>query len=80
LEVIQNYPRTELFSVDTDTLYQTVTGVIALAERRRLRLFLRRDPYGRFYSCLVYLPRDRYTTTSRLAMQEVLIDQLGGLN
>ncbi|WP_367131483.1 NAD-glutamate dehydrogenase [Saccharothrix sp. HUAS TT1] len=80
LEVIQNYPRTELFSVDTDTLYQTVTGVIALAERRRLRLFLRRDPYGRFYSCLVYLPRDRYTTTSRLAMQEVLIGQLGGVN
>ncbi|MFD7658263.1 NAD-glutamate dehydrogenase [Actinosynnema sp. NPDC059797] len=80
LEVIQNYPRTELFSVDPDTLYQTVTGVIALAERRRLRLFLRRDPYGRFYSCLVYLPRDRYTTTSRLAMQEVLIDRLGGVN
>ncbi len=80
LEVIQNYPRTELFSVDADTLYQTTTGVIALAERRRLRLFLRRDPYGRFYSCLVYLPRDRYTTTSRLAMQEVLLAELGGLN
>lgn len=80
LEVIQNYPRTELFSVDTETLYQTTTGVIALAERRRLRLFLRRDPYGRFFSCLVYLPRDRYTTTSRLAMQEVLLAELGGLN
>ncbi|MBW4720795.1 NAD-glutamate dehydrogenase [Saccharothrix obliqua] len=80
LEVIQDYPRYELFSVDTDTLYQNVTGVIALAERRRLRLFLRRDPYGRFFSCLVYLPRDRYTTTSRLAMQEILIDQLGGVN
>ncbi|MET9627929.1 NAD-glutamate dehydrogenase [Lentzea sp. NPDC006480] len=80
LEVIQNYPRTELFSVDADTLYQTTTGVIALAERRRLRLFLRQDPYGRFFSCLVYLPRDRYTTTSRLAMQEVLLAELGGLN
>ncbi|ATE52825.1 NAD-glutamate dehydrogenase [Actinosynnema pretiosum] len=80
LEVIQNYPRTELFSVNAETLHLTVTGVIALAERRRLRLFLRRDPYGRFYSCLVYLPRDRYTTTSRLAMQEVLIDELGGVN
>ncbi|MGW6935711.1 NAD-glutamate dehydrogenase [Lentzea sp. NPDC054927] len=80
LEVIQNYPRTELFSVDADTLYQTTTGVIALAERRRLRLFLRRDPFGRFFSCLVYLPRDRYTTTSRLAMQEVLLAELGGLN
>ena len=78
LEVIQNYPRTELFSTDTDSLFATATGVIALAERRRLRLFLRRDPYGRFFSCLVYLPRDRYTTTSRLAMQEVLLAELGG--
>ncbi|OLF16811.1 NAD-glutamate dehydrogenase [Actinophytocola xanthii] len=80
LEVIQNWPRSELFSTSTESLYQTTTGVIALADRRRLRLFLRRDPYGRFYSCLVFLPRDRYTTTSRLAMQEVLIDELGGRN
>jgi glutamate dehydrogenase len=80
LEVIQNWPRTELFSASTDTLYQTATGVIALADRRRLRLFLRRDPYGRFYSCLVFLPRDRYTTTSRLAMQQVLLEELGGTN
>jgi len=80
LEVIQNWPRSELFSTDIDVLYQTTTGVIALADRRRLRLFLRRDPFGRFYSCLVFLPRDRYTTTSRLAMQEVLLDELGGKN
>ncbi len=78
LEVIQNWPRSELFSTNTDTLYQTTTGVIALADRRRLRLFLRRDPYGRFFSCLVFLPRDRYTTTSRIAMQDVLIDELAG--
>ncbi|MGH3620801.1 MAG: NAD-glutamate dehydrogenase domain-containing protein, partial [Sciscionella sp.] len=78
LEVIQTYPRAELFSTDVQSLYDTVTGVLALADRRRLRLFLRRDPYGRFYSCLVYLPRDRYTTTSRLAMQQVLIEELDG--
>ncbi|TDP96419.1 NAD-glutamate dehydrogenase [Labedaea rhizosphaerae] len=78
LEVIQNWPRTELFSTDTETLYATVTGVLALADRRRLRLFLRTDAYGRFFSCLVFLPRDRYTTTTRLAMQEVLLDELGG--
>ncbi|HEX6351610.1 NAD-glutamate dehydrogenase [Actinophytocola sp.] len=78
LEVIQNWPRSELFSTNADTLYQTTTGVIALADRRRLRLFLRRDPYRRFFSCLVFTPRDRYTTTSRIAMQNVLIDELGG--
>ncbi|HYS41977.1 MAG TPA: NAD-glutamate dehydrogenase, partial [Pseudonocardiaceae bacterium] len=80
LEVIQNYPRPELFSTDAQSLYETTTGVLALADRRRLRLFLRRDPYHRFFSCLVYLPRDRYTTTTRLAMQEVLLAELGGIN
>ncbi|MPZ65535.1 MAG: NAD-glutamate dehydrogenase [Pseudonocardiaceae bacterium] len=78
LEVVQTYPRTELFSTDPDSLYTTVTGVLALADRRTLRLFRRRDAYGRFYSCLVYLPRDRYTTRTRLAMQEVLLRDLGG--
>ncbi|MGH3909513.1 MAG: NAD-glutamate dehydrogenase, partial [Pseudonocardiaceae bacterium] len=63
LEVVQTYPRVELFSTDPASLYDTVTGVLSLAQARTLRLFCRRDPYGRFFSCLVYLPRDRYTTT-----------------
>ncbi|PRX48706.1 glutamate dehydrogenase [Prauserella shujinwangii] len=78
LEVLQNWPRADLFSADVESLYATATGAITLADRRRLRLFLRRDPYGRFYSCLVFLPRDRYTTRSRLAMQEVLLEELEG--
>ncbi len=78
LEVLQTYPRAELFSTDLDSLYQTVAGVLSLAQRRTLRLFCRRDPYGRFFSCLVYLPRDRYTTTARLAMQDVLLRDLHG--
>jgi glutamate dehydrogenase len=80
LEVIQNWPRAELFSSSTESLYTTATGVIALADRRRLRLFLRRDTFGRFFSCFVFLPRDRYTTTTRLAMQDVLLAELGGSN
>jgi glutamate dehydrogenase len=80
LEVIQNWPRAELFSSTAESLYSTATGVIALADRRRLRLFLRRDQFGRFFSCFVFLPRDRYTTTTRLAMQEVLLAELGGTN
>ena len=78
LEVLQTYPRTELFCADSDFLYDTVTGVLSLAQRRRLRLFCRRDSYGRFFSCLVYLPRDRYTTAARLAMQGVLLSSLHG--
>ncbi len=78
LEVVQTYPRVELFSTDPASLYETVTGVLSLAQPRTLRLFCRRDPYGRFFSCLVYLPRDRYTTTARLAMQDLLTRELHG--
>ena len=76
LEVIQSWPRAELFSTDADSLYATASGAIALADRRRIRAFLRRDPYRRFYSCVVFVPRDRYSTRSRQAMQEVLREEL----
>ena len=78
LEVISGLPREELFSADAQTLHDTAVGVLAMAGRRAVRLFLRPDPYRRFISALVYLPRDRYTTESRLAMAEVLKRRLGG--
>jgi glutamate dehydrogenase len=78
LEVISGLPREELFSASEQTLHDTAVGVLAMAGRRAVRLFLRPDPYRRFISALVYLPRDRYTTESRLAMAEVLQHRLGG--
>jgi glutamate dehydrogenase len=50
-----------------------------MAGRRQLRVFLRRDHYGRFLSCLIYLPRDRFTTANRLRMQEILLRELNGI-
>ncbi len=78
LEVLQTYPRAELLCTDRASLEATATGVLALGERRRVRLFLRRDPYGRYFSCMIYLPRDRYTTAARTRMQDVLVHHLGG--
>ncbi|MGZ4521425.1 MAG: NAD-glutamate dehydrogenase, partial [Mycobacteriaceae bacterium] len=78
LEIVQTYPRTELFSTDTNTLFDIVTAVVALGQRRSVRLFLREDAYGRFVSCMVYLPRDRYTTRARTQIQDVLLRELGG--
>ncbi len=78
LEVIQSLPRAELFSIDVDALFRTVTAVLAIGVRRQARLFLRDDHDGRFVSALVYLPRDRYNTRSRLEMQAILLRELGG--
>ena len=53
-------------------------SVLYLQERRRLRLYLRQDEYGRYYSALVYLPRDRYTTGVRLRIIDILKEELDG--
>ncbi len=79
LAVLEDYPRDELFQIKTDDLYDTVTGVLRLAGRRQLRLFVRPDAYGRFVSCLVFLPRDRFTTENRLRIQEILLRELNGV-
>jgi glutamate dehydrogenase len=78
LEVISGLPREELFAVSEQLLHDTAVGVLAVAGRRAVRLFLRPDPYHRFISCLVYVPRDRYTTDARIRMSDVLQRRLGG--
>lgn len=78
LQILETYPRDELFQTPVDQLRAIVTSVLYLQERRRLRLYLRQDEYGRYYSALVYLPRDRYTTGVRLRLIDILKEELGG--
>ena len=77
LQFLETYPRDELFQVDPEELLDVAIAVMHLQERRRTRLFLRRDPYERFASALVYLPRDRFNTAVRLRMQQVLAQAFG---
>ncbi|MFI1566307.1 NAD-glutamate dehydrogenase [Streptomyces sp. NPDC020490] len=80
LQILETYPRDELFQTPADELQAIVTSVLYLQERRRLRLYLRQDEYGRYYSALVYLPRDRYTTGVRLRIIDILKEELGGIS
>ncbi|MBA3529826.1 MAG: NAD-glutamate dehydrogenase [Propionibacteriaceae bacterium] len=78
LDVLDTYPRDELFQTSVTELAPIVEKIAHLKERRQVRLFVRRDTYGRYLSCLVYLPRDRYTTSVRNRMQDILLTRLGG--
>ncbi len=78
LDIMQTIPRSELFALTAEQLLDMASAVIDLGSRRRTLLFLRSDRLGQFVSCLVYLPRDRYTTAVRLAMQDILVRELGG--
>ena len=80
LDILQTIPRSELFSLTTEQMLAMATAVVELGSRRRALLFLRADQLGHFVSCLVYLPRDRYTTVVRLAMQEILVREFSGLS
>ncbi len=77
LQILETYPRDELFQMDVNELMPIAVNVMHLQERRQVRLFLRYDVYGRFASALVYLPRDRYTTQVRLAMESILLEAFG---
>ena len=78
VEILETYPRTELFQLSPEELLPIALGVLRLRERKQVRLFVRRDDYGRYVSCLVYLPRDRFSTKVRLRVQRLLLDALGG--
>ncbi|MGH8801454.1 MAG: NAD-glutamate dehydrogenase, partial [Casimicrobiaceae bacterium] len=62
INILDNYPRDELFQTPEDDLLRTVTGILHLGDRQRFRLFVRRDPFERFITCLVFAPRESYTT------------------
>ena len=78
LGVLEGYPRDELIQASVDQLYETAMAVTQLQERRRTKLFIREDDFGRFVSCLVYIPRDRYNTGVRLRMADILKATFGG--
>ena len=78
--ILNQYPRDELFQIEPGELYTTAMGILRLGERQRTRLFLRRDAFGRFVSCLIYVPRENYNTDLRSRMQALLVEALHGVS
>ncbi|MEM7280843.1 MAG: NAD-glutamate dehydrogenase domain-containing protein, partial [Pseudomonadota bacterium] len=78
LHILETYPRDELFQSNVEDLFRTAHGIFSLQERQRVKLFVRRDPYRRFFSCLVYVPRERYTTRARRRIQSILQEAFDG--
>ena len=70
--ILESFPRDELFQASVPELIRIVTGIFGLQERPRVRLLLRRDPFRRFYSCLVFVPREKYNTQVRQRIEHVI--------
>ena len=76
-QILEIYPRDDLFQSSLDELYRIAMGIQQIHERRQIRLFLRRDYYGQFFSALVYVPREIYSTDFRVRVQRILQQALG---
>ena len=79
-DILHQLPRDELLQSSEDELFDICMGIRALHDRLQLKLFMRRDRYGRFYSCLVYLPRDRYSREIRERIGTELMEICNGLS
>lgn len=78
VNILETFPRDELFQVNVDDLIQTGLGILRLYKRPRTKLFLRRDRFNRFVSAIVYVPRDRYNSSVREEVGEILRSTFNG--
>ena len=76
--ILEKYPRDELFQIEKEELLKICQNTIRLQERQRIALFLRKDPFGRYISCLVYIPRDRFGTKLRKTIAKILEEETNG--
>ncbi len=78
LHILETLPRDDVLQASSTELLGIAMGVLDLQERQAVRLFIRRERFGRFFSCLVYIPRDHWNTENRLKIQGILKRALKG--
>jgi glutamate dehydrogenase len=78
--IMEALPRDELFQIAEEELYEIAMGILHLGERQRFRLFVRRDPFERFLSCLIYAPRENFNTDLRRKWQAILMKAFNGVS
>lgn len=76
--VLETYPRDELFQIDEDTLLDFALQILALGERPRVRVLVRPDRFDRYVSVLVFVPRDRYDSDVRGQIGDYLARAFAG--
>ena len=79
LHILKNLPRDELFQISPSDLCSMALGILEIQDKRKIKLFVRRDIFNRFISCLVYIPRDNFNTELRIQVQDILLEEFDGL-
>ncbi len=77
-DIIESFPKDQLLQMTEDELFKIATEILYIQERQQIRLFLHRDLFGRFFNCMVYLPRDLFNSELRIKLQNILMRELNG--
>ena len=80
VDILDSYPRDELLQSEVDDLYSDAIAILELQHRQRLRLRVRRDGFGRFFSCFVDLPLGRLTEAVRVRIRDTLMAAFHGVH
>ncbi|HJS27533.1 MAG TPA: NAD-glutamate dehydrogenase domain-containing protein, partial [Actinomycetota bacterium] len=78
VSIFESFPKDELFAASPEELRGQVMGLLHLQESQHVRLFVRRDLYGRSVSLLVALPRDRFNADVRQRLQDLFMQRFNG--
>lgn len=78
MHILETFPRDDLFQATLDDLYHIAMGILNLQDRKKISLFVRKDAYGRYVSCLVFVPRDNFNSQLIMRVQEVLMETFHG--
>ncbi len=70
--VLEHYPRDELFQIDEDTLCRFALAILQIGERSGVRVLARHDRFDRFVSVLVFVAREHYDSKIRAKIGEYL--------
>jgi glutamate dehydrogenase len=76
--ILENYPRDELFQIGEDELLEIALGILHLHDRPRIKSFTRKDPFDRFVSVLTFIPRERFNPGVRERIGRILAEAWGG--
>lgn len=76
--ILDMFPRNELFQISNKKLFETAMGILHLQDRPRTAIFVRYDDFERFVSCIIYTPREVFTSALREKFSEILTRSFNG--
>ena len=75
---LEGFPRDLLMEVGSDELFDAISTIVGINERQMVRVIPIAEPGGRWMSCLVYLPRSRFSGDTAGLVAEAVRVAFGG--